>query len=226
MTSHGVREVTSAIAISRVHFPITALGPGRRIGIWFQGCSIRCSGCISADTWIHSRETIQLDQLFETIEVYSGQADGVTITGGEPFDQAEALGELLVGLKARISSDADVLVYSGYPYAAIEGHVSQWKGLIDALISEPFNASETQTRALMGSDNQKLHLLTALGALRFQSYDRMRNGDDDRLDFMMDLDGTAWLAGIPKLGDLERLRVSLGALGTHIRTSEHRSPLL
>ncbi|MCT5046402.1 radical SAM protein, partial [Pseudomonas aeruginosa] len=27
------------------------MGTGRRLGIWFQGCSIRCPGCISADTW-------------------------------------------------------------------------------------------------------------------------------------------------------------------------------
>ena len=39
------------ISLSRLHFPVTTLGPGRRIGIWFQGCSIRCPGCISADTW-------------------------------------------------------------------------------------------------------------------------------------------------------------------------------
>lgn len=37
--------------LSRLHFPVTTLGPGRRIGVWFQGCSIRCAGCISRDTW-------------------------------------------------------------------------------------------------------------------------------------------------------------------------------
>lgn len=39
------------LALSRMHFPVTTLGPGDRIGIWFQGCSIRCTGCISKDTW-------------------------------------------------------------------------------------------------------------------------------------------------------------------------------
>ena len=38
------------LALSRMHFPVTTLGPGNRIGIWVQGCTIRCPGCVSADT--------------------------------------------------------------------------------------------------------------------------------------------------------------------------------
>ena len=37
--------------LSRLHHPVTTLGPGRRAGIWFQGCTIRCPGCMSVDTW-------------------------------------------------------------------------------------------------------------------------------------------------------------------------------
>ncbi|WP_461325238.1 4Fe-4S cluster-binding domain-containing protein [Bradyrhizobium diazoefficiens] len=44
--------MTIRISVSRIHFPVTTLGPGRRLGIWFQGCSIRCPGCISMDTWM------------------------------------------------------------------------------------------------------------------------------------------------------------------------------
>jgi anaerobic ribonucleoside-triphosphate reductase activating protein len=39
------------IAINKAHFPVTVLGPGRRIGIWTQGCRIHCKGCVSQDTW-------------------------------------------------------------------------------------------------------------------------------------------------------------------------------
>ncbi len=39
------------ILLNKAHFPVTVLGPGRRIGIWLQGCSIGCAGCISQDTW-------------------------------------------------------------------------------------------------------------------------------------------------------------------------------
>ena len=39
------------IAINKAHYPVTVLGPGQRIGIWFQGCRIHCPGCVSQDTW-------------------------------------------------------------------------------------------------------------------------------------------------------------------------------
>ena len=29
----------------------TALGPGTRMVIWFQGCRRRCPGCMSPETW-------------------------------------------------------------------------------------------------------------------------------------------------------------------------------
>lgn len=210
------------IAISRIHFPVTALGPGRRIGIWFQGCSIRCPGCISADTWAKAASEIAFDDVYEVIEQYRDQAHGITITGGEPFDQPEALGQLLRGLAARLSSDIDVLVYSGYSFSLLGKYLRDWPGLIDALISEPYQSEATQTRALMGSDNQRLHLLTTLGEERFRQFDRPRYASDDLLDLMVDVDGTAWLAGIPKRGDLEKLRASLGTEGTRIDTTEQR----
>ena len=49
--------------LSRIHFPVTTLGPGRRIGIWFQGCSIRCKGCVSADTWGTGKGGVSIDEI-------------------------------------------------------------------------------------------------------------------------------------------------------------------
>src|SRR3546814_9784731 len=63
------------IAVSRLHFPVTALGPGRRIGLWLQGCSIRCPGCISVDTWAHDAGHVPLSYLTERIEGLAGEAD-------------------------------------------------------------------------------------------------------------------------------------------------------
>ncbi len=37
------------ILLNKAHFPVTVLGPGRRIGLWLQGCTIRCRGCVSQD---------------------------------------------------------------------------------------------------------------------------------------------------------------------------------
>ena len=47
----GPEPASMALVVNRVHFPVTALGPGRRLGVWVQGCSIGCAGCLAHDTW-------------------------------------------------------------------------------------------------------------------------------------------------------------------------------
>jgi len=39
------------LELNKAHWPVTVLGPGRRIGLWVQGCTIHCKGCVSQDTW-------------------------------------------------------------------------------------------------------------------------------------------------------------------------------
>jgi anaerobic ribonucleoside-triphosphate reductase activating protein len=210
-----------SIAISRVHFPVTALGPGQRLGIWLQGCSLRCPGCISTDTWPQKTERLPVAEVLSAVEAFARTAAGVTISGGEPFEQPEALGELLRGLSLMIQPDTDVLIYSGLPFTELTAWLDQWRGLVDAVISEPFDATAPQTRPLMGSDNQQLHMLTDLGRVRFAQFQRPRDRQDDQLDLMVDEEGTAWLAGIPRRGDLQRLQAFLAAQGTVSRTTEH-----
>jgi len=210
------------VAISRVHFPVTTLGPGRRLGIWFQGCSIRCPGCISADTWAAGKGELELVELFGRMETWLAQADGITISGGEPFDQADALDALLRGLRER--SAADILVYSGYSVESLAQCLVTLDGLIDALITEPFVLNAPQTLPIRGSDNQTLHRLTELGRLRFAGYDEPGR-ENGAFDLMFDDDGTVWLAGIPRQGDFERLRTQLQRHGHRVMTTEDTSPL-
>lgn len=192
------------IGISRIHFPIMSLGPGKRIGIWFQGCSLRCKGCLSPDTWQVKDNNITVEQLLDQITQWLPLADGITISGGEPFEQPEALSALVRGIKLR--TDADILVYSGYRWDDIEEHVSQMAPYIDALISEPFKVELAQTQMLKGSDNQQLHMLTPLGEARFTSYQRSTTPKDKVLDLAFDETGRLFLAGVPERDDMLRLR--------------------
>ena len=96
---------SARLSLSKLHFPITALGPGRRIGLWLQGCSIRCSGCMSRDTWEFSDESHRVEVLLERVTPWLAEADGITISGGEPFDQPEGLLSFLVGLRERFRGD-------------------------------------------------------------------------------------------------------------------------
>lgn len=181
-----------------------ALGPGKRIGIWFQGCSLRCKGCLSPDTWHVKDNSITVEQLLEQITEWLPLADGITISGGEPFEQPEALSALVRGIKQR--TDVDILVYSGYQWGDIEERVLQMTPYIDALISEPFKVELSQTQMLKGSDNQQLHMLTPLGEARFTSYQRPTTQEDKVLDLAFDETGRLFLAGVPERDDMQRLR--------------------
>lgn len=209
------------LSLSRMHFPVTTLGPGRRIGIWFQGCSIRCPGCISADTWGPGHRRLSLEQLLEQITPWLHEAEGITISGGEPFDQFDALRSLLEGL--RRLSELDILVYSGYSLEQLNESLLQTKGLIDALISDPYIEALSQTMALRGSDNQRLSLLTPLGRARLGHYERPLEPTDKALDLMFDESGSVWMAGIPRRDDLLRLRDLLHEQGHHLQISAHAS---
>ncbi len=204
-------------AVSRLHFPVTALGPGRRVGLWLQGCSIRCPGCISVDTWETGTGVVPLPQLLDRITDLATDADGLTISGGEPFDQPEVLSAVV--RTWRTSSDRSILVFTGREFAEISSWVEENEGSVDAIVTGPFRSELPQTMALRGSDNQELHVLTPLGA-ELGSFDRPLLPEDRRLDVMFDELGHAWFAGIPRRGDMGLLRRALSAAGHSATTSD------
>lgn len=208
----------TSVALSRAHFPVTTLGPGRRIGLWLQGCSIGCAGCISPDTWDPTTGMTTVAEITATLGWWATQAEGLTVSGGEPFEQPDALAEILTEWR-RLSS-ADVLVFSGYTFEHLASWLETHPGLIDALVAGPFERGAPQTLALRGSDNQTLHLLSLIGRERFAAFERRATETDRRLDLMLDVDGGAWFAGIPGRGDFDRLRQALRMAGHHLTLTE------
>jgi len=210
------------VSLSRIHFPIHTLGPGRRIGIWFQGCSIRCPGCVSLDTWNASTGGSTVEALLGTISQWLSEADGITVSGGEPFDQPDALRLLLHAIRQTFSGD--ILVYSGYPLERLD--LARFFGLIDALISDPFERGAGQSLPLRGSDNQRLNCLTKMGHDRFGEYMTPRPADR-ALDVMIDdKSGEVFLVGIPRPGDMRRFSDLLEEMGHSVVTSEDVRVLL
>ena len=209
-------------ALSRIHFPVTTLGPGERIGIWFQGCSIRCPGCLSLDTWAPNRGITSLIAILQTMQPFLARADGLTVSGGEPFDQPLALRALLAAW--RTVHSGDVLVYSGYSLEQLTPQLAAFEGLIDALISDPFRLESPQTKALRGSDNQRMTLLTKAGISKFSAFDRRVRDEERALDAMFDDDtGAVFLVGIPHRGDLERLADLMNLTGHQIVTTQDKT---
>jgi anaerobic ribonucleoside-triphosphate reductase activating protein len=148
-------------------------------------------------------------------------ADGLTISGGEPFDQPDALIALLLELKPFLKGD--VLVYSGHPFEKITPILSQSPS-IDVLISDPFIESAPHTRKLRGSDNQRMHLLTALARSRYRHLcNATRDESDNALDLFFDKGGDAWMVGIPGRDALREIGASLKIAGFNCSTSENKN---
>jgi anaerobic ribonucleoside-triphosphate reductase activating protein len=200
------------VQISRVHAPVTTLGPGRRLGIWFQGCGIGCAGCVSRDTWeISSGVATSVQELadygLDRIEKLS--LTGVTISGGEPFEQPDALLELLRSLRAAsFREPIDVLCYSGLPLKRIETHFPEYLELIDVLIPEPFVNKRSDTASWRGSSNQPVVLLSDLARERFKDVPQGTAGMQVVVD-----EQRVWLIGVPRGGDMDRLRRGVAAKG-------------
>jgi len=148
--------------IDRLLYPITSLGPGRRLVIWTVGCDRRCVGCANPELWAwNADKNIDVNDFIRQIEsTTNGQSvDGVTITGGDPLLQADELCILLQGLR---SITNDILLFTGYTLNEAETAipVRTWaliKQYVSVLIDGPYiEAMNDNTCALRGSANQNV----------------------------------------------------------------------
>jgi anaerobic ribonucleoside-triphosphate reductase activating protein len=171
------------------------------------------------DTWAARPGDITVEELMAGLASVAKVADGLTVTGGEPFDQEDALLALLRAWRSE--APGDVLVFSGHPLERLAFRLPVFDGLIDCLVADPFVASAGQTRALRGSDNQRLVCLTQRGQARFACYERNLDDADRALDVLFDdRTGEVFMAGIPRPGDMRRLAAALGKDGHNVAVTE------
>ena len=166
-------------------------GPGNRFVIWTQGCSLRCSGCWNSDTHPMSGGTLySRNELFGMI-ISQEDIEGITISGGEPFEQANELYELtkLVGR----DTDLTQIVYTGFKIGEIRSEKNMIKVLdnIDVLIDGRFIHTKISSKDLIGSSNQKHHFLT-----KRYNFNDFRN--ENRVEYHFIKDGSIKLTGFPK----------------------------
>lgn len=210
--------VTEGLGVARAHFPIRALGFGERGGLWLQGCSIHCPGCMSRDTWTEAKTRRRVEDLAEEIEAWLPNADGLSITGGEPLDQAGALARLLARLRGKVGGD--IILFTGYSEDALPEGAGSVLAHIDTLVAGPFEAEAPSDVPLLGSANQTLRFLTELGRER---YERFCEEAQQRPPIDLVLEGEkVWMAGVPRPGDLDRLDQKMKARGLKLTTSAGR----
>ena len=140
-------------------------GFGCRVTIWFSGCNRKCPGCHNPHTWDYnqgkpllSKEV--LDKIYT--EVDHDYIQGITLSGGDPFDQDEqSLKELLEFIKMFKFKfpGKDIWVYSGGLYEDfikndIIREILIWS---DVLVDGPFIKELKQLDLpFKGSTNQRI----------------------------------------------------------------------
>ncbi|MFF0659122.1 4Fe-4S single cluster domain-containing protein [Micromonospora tulbaghiae] len=212
--------------LARVLFPVTALGPGRRLGVWFQGCPIACAGCMSRDTWPANGGTEVSDAWFAGAwaAALARGATGLTVSGGEPTEQPQALLALLRAVRSTPApagaDQADVLVYTGRERDEFGALVPSGPGLVDALITGPYRAAEPTTLIWRGSANQRLHLLSELGRERYAGFLAHRP-ERPPMQVLVGDDDVSYV-GVPRTGALPLMERSLRSSGIHLGRSSWR----
>jgi anaerobic ribonucleoside-triphosphate reductase activating protein len=142
-----------------------AEGPGRRAALWVQGCSIRCPGCFNPHSWtFDGGQPVGWPELAEGVRAAAADHDieGLTLLGGEPFDQAAPLASLAETVRA---GGLSVMTFTGYVLedlrAAGREDFDRLLAATDLLVDGPYLAQRPERRRpWIGSDNQRFWFLT------------------------------------------------------------------
>ena len=156
--------------IARILYPINVLGPGNRIGIWFNGCNHRCPGCSNPELWTtQERYKTTLETLLKLIHrvCENNHVDGFTLTGGDPFAQPDALRQLLPEL-TKITPD--MLVYTCFEYEEVLSRYPELVSQIVVRIDGKYIQERNTGAVLRGSDNQNIIILSNDLADKYEEY--------------------------------------------------------
>lgn len=167
--------------LARILYPVKVLGPGNRIGIWFDGCTHGCKGCSNPELWdFQERYNISIDNVTRLIKSIADKqpVDGFTITGGDPFEQADDL-DVLLGLIAEISSD--IIVYTGYDYELLKATYPSVLKKIAVLIDGKYVEEKNNNCFMRGSSNQNIIVLNSDYQELYDEY--LRDGENQIQNF-------------------------------------------
>lgn len=143
-------------------------------------------------------------ELLRRVAPHLATCDGVTITGGEPFDQPGPLDVLLRGLQHQ--GCRDIMLYSGYPYEDLAGRFPALLGRLSALVDGPYRQGEEGVAHWHGSANQRLFVLTRNREVA-QRYERYAAAERDRPCLQLVREGgKLFVLGIPRQRDRDGFR--------------------
>ncbi|MGR3871531.1 4Fe-4S single cluster domain-containing protein [Streptomyces graminifolii] len=150
------------LTLNRILDQCGTLGPGLRAVIWVQGCPLRCRGCVAPETLPFAGGEVR--GVPELAEWLTGLTDveGVTLSGGEPFSQAQSLADLLDAVRER-RPDFSAMAYTGFRHEVLLHGTPGGRALLDRLdllVDGPYAAARHGDLLWRGSSNQRVVLLT------------------------------------------------------------------
>jgi len=173
------------------------LGPHLRYVLWVQGCPHNCYGCIAKQTHDPTLgEEKSICELSHDILQYHN-IEGLTISGGEPFEQALELSQLLIHLKQQ--RDLGVIVYTGYRLEELlekakhNPSISMLLDAVDLLIDGRYLDELNDNLSLRGSSNQQIIALTS----RYEQVIQTHYGKPGRKIEIQVMQKTYQMIGIP-----------------------------
>ncbi len=135
-------------------------GPGLRMTIFTQGCPHHCPGCHNPETWSPTGGFLENTSNVASLFLEHEELDGITLSGGDPIFQPEAILSLLQQIK-KAKPEANVWIYTGYLFedllASGDKYISKILELCDVLVDGPFQLENKSLNCLWrGSTNQRL----------------------------------------------------------------------
>lgn len=123
-------------------------GIGYRTVLFLQGCDLHCKGCHNESTWdIDKGIKTDVKELAQRLREKCFNKE-LTISGGEPLMQQEALLELLEELK-----DFDLCLYTGHEMNEISSKILSYLKYVK--VGRYIEEQRTTTKPFVGSTNQE-----------------------------------------------------------------------
>ena len=172
-------------------------GPETRYCIWVQGCSRHCKGCQAVHTWSHLGGVLyNVKDIIADIKKQKN-IEGVTFLGGEPFEQAEALGIIAKAVK---KEGLGVLCFTGSLLEELQQNEKNKTLLenIDLLIDGAFEADKVDySRPWCGSKNQRYHFLT--NRYNEEIFEKYKN----KIEINISKNGTIFMNGMGNFDEIQ-----------------------
>lgn len=135
-------------------------GPGVRFTVFAQGCPHHCEGCHNPKTWpFEGGFETDTNRIINEMKA-NPLLKGITLSGGEPFCQADGMAELA---REAHSAGYDVITYTGYTFEELfkksktNSGVRELLGQTDILIDGPFIMKlKSYELRFRGSSNQRI----------------------------------------------------------------------